>query len=312
MAPIAFYGEIIQLRTNRNLDLQKKAKKRSSSAPHPPAKGQHIINSMFRPFATSTSNSNSSSDSNSSSSSTLPPKPQPQPQDQPAPKPKPKPQPKQQPKPQPQPQEKPGPKPNPKPQPKPQPKPAAEREYIEEECRQQQEKTEKEILEYLLAVNGKMAHPLHPKYGNDEEGVGWWLKRCKSTSLRIQTARMGADAYMMEEFWMKYGHPEFLDRESMYPFFFCMKHTPASDCGAYNHCPRFLFFMTHFIDSMPIGSIGEIFLADPWNPKYASHIYKVTVTVDKLGDIVWICPLAPGTSTDVLIWDGYGPSHTRG
>ena len=30
-----------------------------------------------------------------------------------------------------------------------------------------------------------------------------------------------------------------------------------------------------------------------------------------LGNIVW-CPLAPGTSTDVLIWDGYGPSRTRG
>ena len=31
-----------------------------------------------------------------------------------------------------------------------------------------------------------------------------------------------------------------------------------------------------------------------------------------LGNIVWICPLAPGTSADVLSWDGYGPSCTRG
>ena len=23
-----------------------------------------------------------------------------------------------------------------------------------------------------------------------------------------------------------------------------------------------------------------------------------------LGNIIWICPLAPGTSADVLIWDG--------
>ena len=37
-----------------------------------------------------------------------------------------------------------------------------------------------------------------------------------------------------------------------------------------------------------------------------------TVAVDMLGNIIWICPLAPGTSADVLIWDGYGPSHTRG
>ena len=41
-----------------------------------------------------------------------------------------------------------------------------------------------------------------------------------------------------------------------------------------------------------------------WNPKYASHVYKVTVAVEMLGNIIWICPLAPLTSTDVLIWDG--------
>ena len=31
-----------------------------------------------------------------------------------------------------------------------------------------------------------------------------------------------------------------------------------------------------------------------------------------LGNIIWICPLAPGTSADVLTWDGYGPSGTQG
>ena len=52
---------------------------------------------------------------------------------------------------------------------------------------------------------------------------------------------------------------------------------------------------------------------DLWNPNYAPHVFKVTVAVavDMLGNIVWICPLAPGTSADVL-WDGYGPSCTRG
>ena len=34
--------------------------------------------------------------------------------------------------------------------------------------------------------------------------------------------------------------------------------------------------------------------------------------VDVLGNIVGICPLAPGTSADVLIWDGHGPSRNRG
>ena len=31
-----------------------------------------------------------------------------------------------------------------------------------------------------------------------------------------------------------------------------------------------------------------------WNPKYASHVYKVTAAVDMLSNIIWICPLAPG------------------
>ena len=52
--------------------------------------------------------------------------------------------------------------------------------------------------------------------------------------------------------------------------------------------------------------------ADVWNPKYASHVCRVIVAVDVLGNIVWICPLARGASVDVLIWDGYGPSPTRG
>ena len=31
---------------------------------------------------------------------------------------------------------------------------------------------------------------------------------------------MGADADTSEELWMKYGHPELLDRESLFQFFF--------------------------------------------------------------------------------------------
>ena len=75
----------------------------------------------------------------------------------------------------------------------------------------------------------------------------------------------------------------------------------ADRLNPFNHCPHFPFFMTHFTDSMPISSIGGIWSAYLWNPKYASHVYKVTVAVDMLGNIIWICPLAPGTSADVLI-----------
>ena len=60
----------------------------------------------------------------------------------------------------------------------------------------------------------------------------------------------------------------------------------------FNRCPHFPYFMTHPTDSMPIRPIGGMWFVDPWNPKYAAHIFKVTVAVDTLGNIVWICPLA--------------------
>ena len=74
--------------------------------------------------------------------------------------------------------------------------------------------------------------------------------------------------------------------------------------NCFNHCPHFPYFMTHFVDSMPISSIGGMWFVDIWNPKYATHIFKVTVAVDgdMLGNIVWICPLALGTSTDVMLF----------
>ena len=55
-------------------------------------------------------------------------------------------------------------------------------------------------------------------------------------------------------------------------------------------------FMTHFTRDMPTST------TDLWNPKYSSHFHKVTDVVDMLGNLVWICPLALGASTDVLIW----------
>ena len=36
------------------------------------------------------------------------------------------------------------------------------------------------------------------------------------------------------------------------------------------------------------------------------------MAVDHLGNIVWICPVLPGTSADVKIWDKYGPQRTKG
>ena len=80
----------------------------------------------------------------------------------------------------------------------------------------------------------------------------------------------------------------------------------------FNHSPHFPFLVTHFTDAMPIASIGGALSDVLFNPKYAGNIYKVTVAVDFLGNIVWICPLSPGTTPDVLIWDQHGPQRTRG
>ena len=85
------------------------------------------------------------------------------------------------------------------------------------------------------------------------------------------------------------------------------------DClDEWNHTPHFPYFVTHYVDSMPIGSIGGALFDVLFNPKYAGHIWKVTVAIDSLGNIVWICPLAPRTSADVLIWDREGPQQAKG
>ena len=63
--------------------------------------------------------------------------------------------------------------PKPKAKPKPKPKPAApEREFTKDQCEKENKKSEEQILEYLLAVSGKMAHPLH----TSKEGVQWWCQ----------------------------------------------------------------------------------------------------------------------------------------
>ena len=61
-----------------------------------------------------------------------------------------------------------------------------------------------------------------------------------------------------------------------------------------NHVPHFPYFVTYYVDSIPIASIGGILCDVLFNPKYAGCVYKVTVAIDSLGNIVWICPLAPG------------------
>ena len=62
---------------------------------------------------------------------------------------------------------------------------------------------------------------------------------------------------------------------------------------------------------MPISSIGRLWSADLWNPKYASHVYKVTVAIDMVATFYGFALWSPGHQL-IFFWDGYGPSHTRG
>ena len=122
----------------------------------------------------------------------------------------------------------------PKPQPNPVEPPSTKRKYTAEECERENKKTQDEIPEYLLAVSWNLAHPLHPVYDDGKGGgVQWWVKRYKSTCVLTQFAQMGADAETLEEFWMKYGHPELLNRESLFRIFLRMKHTPPAKSGAF-------------------------------------------------------------------------------
>ena len=61
-----------------------------------------------------------------------------------------------------------------------------------------------------------------------------------------------------------------------------------------------------------ICSVGGDLSDVRFNPKYAGHIYKITVAADNLGNTVWICDLMPGTSADVMIWDQRAPLRTHG
>ena len=69
----------------------------------------------------------------------------------------------------------------------------------------------------------------------------------------------------------------------------------------YNHNPHFPQLVTHFIDSMPITFIGGTLLGVLFNPKYAGHIWKLTVAFDHSGNIVWGCLILWGRS---MVWKG--------
>ena len=79
-----------------------------------------------------------------------------------------------------------------------------------------------------------------------------------------------------------------------------------------NHKPHFPYLVTHFTSAMPISSIGGALSDIVFNPKYAGCVWKVTVAVDNLGNIVWVRFVLPGTSANVKMWDRLGPQRTKG
>ena len=78
--------------------------------------------------------------------------------------------------------------------------------------------------------------------------------------------------------------------------------------------PRFVVWPLE----LGLGTLNPRFVAWPLelglgtrNPRFGC-VYKVTVAIYNLGNIVWICPLAAGTLADVLIWDREGPKRSKG
>ena len=56
----------------------------------------------------------------------------------------------------------------------------------------------------------------------------------------------------------------------------------AERLSEWNHVPHFPYFVTHYVDSMPIASIGGILCDVMFNPKYAGCIYKVRLPLTAL------------------------------
>ena len=70
----------------------------------------------------------------------------------------------------------------------------------------------------------------------------------------------------------------------------------ADTLNSINHFP---FFMSYFTNPVPISSIKGDWGHKLWNHTcLQGHCCRCHVN-----NIVWISPVAPGTSTDVLIWD---------
>ena len=169
-------------------------------------------------------------------------------------------------------------------------------------------------------------------------------------SVRKQIGLVGLDACTLEELYIKYGEQGLVEREDIFRFYFAAKQKPnhsaavfhsQSKCSdnafwesvakvrqffgkamdeikwsrrldPFNHSPHFPHFATHFTDAMPIACVGGALSDALFNPKKGRYIWKVTVAIDFMGNILWISTLQPGSSPDVIIWDNEGPSRTRG
>ena len=141
---------------------------------------------------------------------------------------------------------------------------------------------------------------------------------------------MGIDACSAEEFWLKYGRDEILPLEHLVRFFFLLKHTPPHRCAhllsratgcskeawwasvhrvhsylndvvaeiewaerlsEWNHVPHFPYFVTHYVASMPIASIGGILCMSRSIPNtpgvYIKLRVPLIVLVTSFGFVHW-------------------------
>ena len=151
------------------------------------------------------------------------------------------------------------------------------------------------------------------------------------TQLRKQVNLIGVDCVTVEESDMKCGAEGLLSREDLFQYLYFLQQSPSwdncayqscSDCSndvymrnisrlrtllnsvvdeiwweerlsPYNHNPHFPYFVTPFTDSMPICSVGGDLSDVLFNPKYAGHVYKVTVATNKSIMMSMPAPPAP-------------------
>ena len=90
-----------------------------------------------------------------------------------------------------------------------------------------------------------------------------------------------------------------------------METNPATRLSPLNHTTHFPYFVSFFVDTVPVGCFGGT-IPENYQPKYAGNVYKMQVCCDALGRIVWFSGPHNGSRGDSTLWKRYGPKEFFG